>query len=82
MLKECSMDPNETTQKLLLQGTLLFFFFGLRSFPPLYGLRGLDPDRIFFSISSFHLCAVIHVSNFIFFTLGSVPFPCFFVGLI
>ena len=26
MLKECSMDPNETTQKLLLQGTLFSFF--------------------------------------------------------
>lgn len=27
MLKECSMDPNETAQRLLLQGTLLCFPF-------------------------------------------------------
>lgn len=26
MLKECSMDPNETAQKLLLQGTIGFPF--------------------------------------------------------
>ena len=25
MLKECSMDPNETIQKLLLQGIIFFF---------------------------------------------------------
>jgi hypothetical protein len=25
MLKECSMDPNETTQKLLFQGTFISF---------------------------------------------------------
>ena len=27
MLKECSMDPNETAQKLLLQGTLYVCFY-------------------------------------------------------
>ena len=31
MLKECSMDPNETTQKLLLQGPFFFFLFTLRT---------------------------------------------------
>ena len=29
MLKECSMDPNETAQKLLLQGTFFFLSFFL-----------------------------------------------------
>lgn len=32
MLKECSMDPNETAQKLLLQGTFFFFFSSLFCF--------------------------------------------------
>lgn len=29
MLKECSMDPNETTQKLLLQGIVAFLLIEL-----------------------------------------------------
>ena len=36
MLKECSMDPNETIQKLLLQG-IIFFFFLLSLFDFLIG---------------------------------------------
>lgn len=36
MLKECSMDPNETAQKLLYQGQyclwIIFFSFGISSF--------------------------------------------------
>ena len=27
MLKECSMDPNETIQKLLLQGIIFFYSY-------------------------------------------------------
>ena len=50
MLKECSMDPNETAQKLLLQGTLppfliswwdLFFFVRFVRFYVLVDFRDL-----------------------------------------
>ena len=35
MLKDCAMDPNETVQKLLMQGILSFSFSFIRlSFPP------------------------------------------------
>jgi len=58
MLKECSMDPNETTQKLLLQGIVFF---------PLFNLRGFDLDL------NMCYC-VIRVLDFAFSHLGFICF--------
>jgi hypothetical protein len=46
MLKECSMDPDETAQKLLLQGTIAFPFSFFRVSASLSAQWDFDPDRV------------------------------------
>ena len=71
MLKECCMDPNETTQKLLLQGTIVFcFLLFLFSFV----ILGLIFDRGFDDL------LLIHDLNLKFSALGIVIFVYFILG--
>lgn len=74
MLKECSMDPNETTQKLLLQGTFSFFysFVGFFSVVPYLGscwffffyLNRCDPAfSLFFFVLWFFLSLLLSSSG-------------------
>ena len=66
MLKECSMDPNETIQKLLLQGIIFFFSFLLSLFDFLIGC--------WLGAACMGLILVIHVLLLVFSLLGFVAF--------
>ena len=75
MLKECSRDPNETTQKLLLQG-IVFFFFLLLTFPFWFS------NWLLVGAAYMGLILVIHVLLLVFSLLGFVAFGLLVKGLI